>query len=134
MARNDSDKFWKQMAHKNKLIYNDTCYKKKALELFMCTNIRMHETPNGPKKNYEGLHGAITHYLEEPNYQAELALVNNERRKKQAKKMLRDMVRHMKGYKDIGINIQCHNGHMIPHDHVIVHDTQQTSTVDTAPQ
>jgi len=129
MARNDSDKFWKQMAHKNRLIYNDTCYKKKSLELFMCSYVKMAPAVGGTVIEYEGLHAAIKHYLSEPTYQEQLELVTSKRRKTQAKKMLTDMVKHMRGYKDIGIDVVCEDGHMTPGLRV----TEATQVVDPVP-
>jgi hypothetical protein len=67
MTRAGADKFWGAIAKKNRLLYNDMCYKKKAIELIFCSEVKMDASPEDViKTTYTGLNAAMQHWWSSP--------------------------------------------------------------------
>merc|ERR1712166_149237 len=116
MSRHCTDRYWGQIAKKNRINYNDMCYKKKAIELMTCSKVRMSPSPGQPKQVYTGLGAALQAYLADPAYTSELGNIQDKGRLRKTKKMLKDMSKHKAGYEKIGIHVNCEDGHMLVQD------------------
>lgn len=114
MTPTGADKFWGDIAHKNRLVYNDMCYKKKAIELMFCSEVKMLASPtDGSKTTYTGLNAAMQHWWSSPEWKAKFNGLKNARRIAESKKIIEDQLTHLKGYKSIGIDVACEAGHMV---------------------
>jgi hypothetical protein len=90
------------------------CYKKKAIELMFCSEVKMNASPEDvTKTTYNGLNAAMQHWWSSPEWKAKFNGLKNTRRIAESKKIIEDQLTHLKGYQSIGIDVKCAGGHMV---------------------